>query len=189
MSLIKRVVNNVFWVFPLSKMLAEFITIKMRFLSLSETDYWNECERFYDSLDFNNAVVIDIGDDVGTSPLFFISRGAKQVYGFSTMPQLYFNSKYKHSRYRITEKNIGSFIDSVKEILSHNEHERTILKMDVEGAEWLFNVDFINMFDDYVVALHSPIKNEPLYEWIKSNSVFIGNVNAIEFAVYKRMRK
>ena len=185
MKTIDRVVNNVFWHFPLSRLYAEFVNVKLNLMAINDTSYWQECKKFYNAIDFNNAVVFDIGDDVGISPLYFISRGAKKVYGFGTMPQLYFNAKYQHTHYKVTQHNIHIFINKLKHILFNNKDERMILKMDIEGAEWLFDVDFIERFNEYVIALHYPIRNSSLYKYLKNYGRYVGDTEGFEFATYR----
>lgn len=188
---LERVKRNIYWQLPFAKHLIEAVKVKMGIMKISDTKYWKECEKFYDSTTPFNSIIIDVGDDVGISPLYFLSRGAKKVYGFGTMPQLYYDKQYVHTHYEITENNIHYFINELKHILltSKAKNERVMLKMDIEGAEWLFNLEFITSFDEYVIALHSPIKKQMLYCGLKETATFVGSVDNIEFAIYRGIRK
>ena len=141
--------------------------------------YWNEYNKFYNSIDYKDKSILDIGSDIGSSAIWFIQRGAKEVVGFSREKQYFKHPNYTHKQYSFNEIN-----DIVK------TKKFDILKMDCEGCEWNFTINFINQFDNWVIALHKPINNNEVYSYIKSSGRYIGMVDiSSEFATYVKDNK
>ena len=61
----------------------------IRAYKLTDSPYWNEYDKFYNNIDYNNKVVIDIGADIGSSAMYFLQHGANHVYGFSLDKQYF----------------------------------------------------------------------------------------------------
>lgn len=153
---------------------------KLRMLTLHRSQYYQDCVNFYSCLDVGGKRVMDMGCDYGTTPLYFLSRGAKFVYGVSMDDQYFKHDHYVHHRALLS----GNF-------LSELEDKRAFLKLDtlksdIEGMEWDYTPEFVSKFDDWVIALHTPIRNEALYNWIKEQGYMIGKQEGNEFAIYKR---
>lgn len=149
---------------------------KLNILKVEDMGYWNEYDKFYSSINCKDKSVLDIGSDIGSSAIGFIRNGAKHVTGFSKDKQYFENPHYIHKQYNFEE--ISSIVKETK---------FDILKMDCEGCEWNFSIDFIKQFDDWIIALHKPIMNNELYNYIKDNGEYIGMVdNETEFATYKK---
>ena len=167
----------------------------LHILNVEKLDYWQDCEKYYSSLDFKGRNVLDLGSDFGTSPAYFLKHGARFVLGYSLEKQYFKDSGYDHI--------VGKFVPD------HVDYRGWVLKSDCEGYEWDLSPEFMSQFHDWVVALHSPITNEPLYNWIKENGEFVadpmaqyharnfrnpmpdqwGNPYGIkEFAVYRRKK-
>ena len=154
-------------------------------LRLQDSEWYPECVKYYSTLDVKDRVVVDIGCDFGTSPMFFIERGAKFVWGFSLDDQYFHHDRYAHIKgieyYPSTERHIDE-----------NELNEKVLKCDAEGWEWNLLAGFIDSFHDWVIALHYPVLNPFLYEWIKKNGVEVAEPvsytsnDGDEFAVYRK---
>ena len=147
-----------------------------------QSEYWNDCVKYYSSLDVAGKAVLDIGSDFGTSPLFFIKKGAKTVYGFSLDEQYFENKNYRHYRYN-NESDLCMGAHLSYPLISEAP---IVLKMDCEGCEWNFSPEFFNGFADWVVALHNPIRSRELYDYLTSSGQYIGKFNDEEFAIYRK---
>jgi hypothetical protein len=148
-------------------------------LRLEQSEYYAECLKFYSELDAKGKTIYDIGSDFGTSPLYFINKGAVNVLGISGMKQY-----FKHPKYH--QIGIRSF-SSVRNI--QKVFKADILKSDSEGFEWNFTPEFIDSFSDWIIALHYPIKNESLFEYIKQHGKNIGSQPGCEFAIYRKNKE
>jgi hypothetical protein len=177
----------------------------LHILKLHESQYYDDCLKYYSTLDVKDKIVFDLGADFGTSPMFFLDRGAYSAIGFSLDKQ-YFKSDGKNDRdyfhyHCADEIDVGLrfiyavvFAYSVKEsnrvMLRTDKNVSFALKADCEGCEWqLLTDNILDFFDDWIVALHNPIRNDELYEYIKKNGSFIGKENDIEFAVYQKKKE
>ncbi len=153
------------------------ILIYLHLLKLEQSEYYTECIKFYSNLNVNGKTIFDIGSDFGTSPLYFINQGALKVLGISGM-----NQYFRHPKYH--QMPIRSFTDiyNLQRILKFN-----ILKSDSEGFEWNFTQEFIESFEDWIIACHYPIKNSQLFEYLKHHGKNIGSQPGCEFAIYKKV--
>lgn len=161
----------------------------LRILKLEQSFYYPDCIKFYSGLDFAGKGVLDIGSDFGTSPMYFLGNCATFVVGISLDSQYFHDHRYTH--YQVKKEELKM------ETLRHvqDKFKCKVLKSDCEGFEWELTPEFISGFEDWVIALHTPISNEPLHEWIKENGEQIGeNRNreftgrCCEFAVYRKVK-
>ena len=157
----------------------------LHILKLEKSKYYPECEQFYSKLDVKDKVVIDVGSDFGTSPMYFLKRGAKKVIGFSMDKQYFKDYRYKHVDLNQPDALQRTIIGLS---LSLSELKSIVLKCDCEGCEWNFTIPFIESFDDWIIACHEPIKNQELLDYIKSNGELIGKQEGSEFGIYKKVK-
>ena len=174
---------------------------KLKLLRLEDSEWYPECVKYYSTLDVKDRVVVDIGCDFGTSPMYFLKNGATLVWGYS-LDEKYFDNDERYVHITGLEnypKNKMSFAyHRVEEIegrvsvkLIQVPASEVVLKCDAEGWEWNLSIDFINSFHDWIIALHYPILNPFLYEWIKQNGEFVGSPSdstkdGDEFAIFKK---
>lgn len=155
-------------------------------------NYWDDCIRYYRHLETKGRVILDIGSDYGTSPRYFILNGAFRVIGFSLMDSRYNSYRYIHIKEEFT-------IDRAIELLRPYMKIKLSLKADCEGCEWTMTPEFINIFDDWIIGLHSidgKIPNPELYGYILNSGTYIGNPSQYqpddlpvkEFAVYHKKK-
>jgi hypothetical protein len=150
-------------------------------LPLKWSEWYQDCVEIYCRLDVRNKVVIDIGSDFGTTPLFFLEEmGAKCVIGFSLEPQYFFHSRYRH--FRIPPEGMDKLPIGIDEM------PLDVLKVDAEGLEWEFDPEDVEPYHDWMIALHHPIQNQELYEWIKVHGELVATKNTKEFAVYQKRK-
>jgi hypothetical protein len=167
----------------------------LHILTVEKSEYYEECEKFYSTLDVKNKIVFDIGCDFGTTPMYFLSKGAVTVFGFSKGKQYFRNIHYKHYNVEDDSHILSTTIRNIQHIKNIMSPPTLVLKSDCEGCEWNFTKEFIEAFDDWIIAVHTPITNEPLYQYIKENGKNIGNQisgkNRIveEIGIYKKVLK
>ena len=148
-------------------------------LPLKWSEWYQDCLDIYWRLDVRDKVVLDIGSDFGTTPMFFLTQmGAKKVVGVSLESQYFSHMNYHH--YKMP---VGGF-DSLPGSLTEMAFD--ILKVDAEGLEWDMEIEFIEPFHDWIIALHRPILNPELFEWIKAYGKLIATKTTEEFAVYQK---
>jgi hypothetical protein len=147
----------------------------------SKSRYLDECVKYYGSLNVEGKTVLDIGDDIGTSPIYFLKRGASVVYGYGLMNQHYYSPSYKHHKVCIDSKSI-EFITLESRIYGCN-----VLKADCEGCEWDIPIEFIKSMKDWIIAVHNPVRNQELLDFLKTEGVLIAEPSELEFAIYKKV--
>ncbi len=166
---------------------------KLHILKLEKSQYYPECERFYSDLDVVGKVVIDVGCDFGTTPIYFLRKGAVTVIGFSKDKQYFHSNNYKHYNVDQDPHVLPTTIQSIKRI--KDEMPPLALKSDCEGCEWNFTQEFIDSFEDWIIAVHTPVVNKKLYEYIKEKGENIGNqesgkgMGVEEIGIYRKKGK
>lgn len=138
--------------------------------------FWRDAAVFYRSLDVKGRHVIDVGSDFGTTPMFFLRQGAKDVIGYSLDKQMFHHKAYRHIQGQSTGR----------QIMDQCDPAGAALKMDAEGLEWQFDADWISRCHDWVIALHIPVESPELHDWIKENGILIGDQGPTEFAIYEK---
>ncbi len=154
----------------------------LHILKLEKSKYYPECEQFYSKLDVKDKVVIDVGSDFGTSPMYFIKNGATKVIGFSMGKQYFKDYKYKH--FDLNEQ--PDVLQRTIIGLWLSETTNMVLKSDCEGCEWNFTTQFIESFEDWIIACHMPIQNPVIFDYIQSHGELIGKQEGSEFGIYKK---
>lgn len=158
---------------------------RLHILTLEKSQYYNDCVRFYETLEVKDKIVIDVGCDFGTTPMYFIRKGAIKVIGFSRDKQYFHDYRYKHFNSDLSSV-IPSMTEGINVISGLDDRRQFVLKSDCEGCEWDFTRQFVDSFEDWIIAVHTPIRNNELYEYIKTNGVLIGKEEGSEIGVYKK---
>jgi predicted RNA methylase len=109
------------------------------------TDYVNVLDevfvrKVYGEKEFKDKVVIDIGASIGDTPLYFISKGAKHVYGFE-MDALRYSIATQNIRLNNMENSINLLnVPANSEIIANtivaNNLNNLFIKLDCEGCEY-----------------------------------------------------
>ena len=115
--------------------------------------YVAEYPRSYSYIDVRGKVVVDVGADIGTSPLWFLSQGAAKVIAFSL------------------EKQDPRFADPRVEWRGRWNGERVegdVFKIDCEGCECMISEGFLESYEAAYVAFHEWSPCRWLEEFLKS---------------------
>ena len=108
-------------------------------MNLNEiVSYLNEYLQSYTVIDVKGKTVLDIGADIGTSPFYFLTLGAKSVIAYSNEPQAIFDSRIEWRN-----KWNGEYV------------EADVLKIDCEGCECLLYHEFIEKYNEWYIAIHT----------------------------------
>ena len=141
----------------------------------------------YGSMDWHNKSVLDIGADIGSSAIFFLSRGAKYVYLVEK------EQAYKKTYEELKQKYpILKNTYMVSSLVSANSSYFDVLKMDCEGCELsLLTEELLNKSNEFVVGLHKPQLDDYQFEQKKKllekhGGKYLGNVNNGEFVWIKK---
>ncbi len=114
----------------------------------------------YGSIDWNQKIVLDIGADIGSSALFFLSLGAKYIYLVENEPA------YK-TTYEVL-KQIYPILKNTYMVSSFgraNSSYFDVLKMDCEGCELsLLTEELLNKSNEFVIGLHKPQLDDYQFE-------------------------
>ena len=161
---------------------------KLHILTLEKSQYYNDCVRFYNTLDVKDKIVFDVGCDFGTTPMYFIRKGAIKVIGFSKDNQYFFDYRYKHFNVDANPDSLSNVIKDMTNI-KQSMDKQIVLKADCEGCEWNFTQEMIEKFDDWVIAVHSPILNHDLFEYILKHGELIGSQPGSEFGIFHKIKE
>ena len=141
----------------------------------------------YGSINWKGKVVLDIGADIGSSAIFFLSLGAKYVYLVEKEPayrETYESIKQKHPILKNTYM--------VSSLEPANSSYFDVLKMDCEGCELsLLTEELLNKSNEFVIGLHKPQLDDYQFEQKKRllekhGGKYFGNVNNEEFLWIKK---
>ena len=133
----------------------------------------------YGSINWENKSVLDVGADIGSSAIFFLSRGAKYVYLIEKEPayrETYESIKQKHPILKNTYM-VSSFRGAKSAYFD-------VLKMDCEGCElMLLNEELLQKYPEWIIGLHRPQLNAYQFEQKKKllerhGGNYHGSVNA-----------
>lgn len=154
---------------------------------MEDSEWYPECVKYYSTLDVKGKLVIDFGGDFGTSPMYFIKLGATKVISLS-LDELYFRDP--RIVHYVGIEHYDKMLDDISRTSVKTVSE-WVIKCDAEGYEWGFTAATLNFAHDWIIALHYPILNPFLYEWIKQNGEFVGSPSdstkdGDEFAIYKK---
>jgi len=117
--------------------------------------YWHEFEQAYGRLDVKDKTITIIGNDCGSSALYFLLKGAKHIVGYEKEEQL--NKKFKEIVCK--DFNICDKVD-VNGEWSGKEYPNTdILVMDCEGCEAKLDFSQLQKYKQFCIAIHDWTEN------------------------------
>ena len=161
----------------LKNMILEYRNYKKYDKKLRQLDNWvnfKEYCRYYWLINYKNKVVVDYGADIGSSAIYFLSKGATKVFCYEIEKNAI--KKYNEIvKYMPEFKNLD-LINKVKYNIKNAKGE--ILKMDIEGSEErLLSKSYLDNFQEFIIALHpQDIKARSykhLSNLLKSNGGFV----------------
>ena len=157
---------------------------RLHLLTLKSSEYYPECEKFYSILDVKDKIVYDVGCDFGTTPMYFLRKGPFAVFGFSKEKQYFHAFHYIH--YKVDE---DPLLITLPPIMQSINPRHLVLKSDCEGCEWNFTQEMIEKFGDWIIAVHSPILNHDLFEYILKHGESIGSQPGSEFGIFHKIKE
>jgi hypothetical protein len=120
-----------------------------------ECCYWHEFEQAYGRLDVKDRTVTIIGNDCGSSALYFLLRGAKRIIGYEKEEKL--NQLFKEKvckDFQICDK------VEIHEEWKGIEYPNTdIFVMDCEGCEAKLKVEELQKYKQFCIAIHDWTEN------------------------------
>ena len=120
-----------------------------------ECCYWHEFDLAYGKLDVKDKTITIIGNDCGSSALYFLLKGAKKIIGYEKSDEL--NKKFKEKvckEFQICEK-----VDINTEWSGNNYPNSDILVMDCEGCEKNLDFSQLQKYEQYCIAIHDWTEN------------------------------
>ena len=143
----------------------------------------------YGSIDWKDKVVLDIGAEVGSSALFFLMNGAKQVLMVENDPM--YNTEYRELK---RERIMGGLLDKSQLIdpIILQSRQFDVLKMDCEGCEgYMLTEELLRKGKEFVVGLHKPELSDYRFEQKRKlleryGGRYLGTVNNGERVWIKR---
>jgi len=132
-----------------------------------ECCYWHEFELAYGKLDVKDRTITIIGNDCGSSALYFLLKGAKKIIGFEKSDEL--NKRFKEKVCK--EFNICDKVEINGEWTGKEYPNTDVLIMDCEGCEAKLlevkaersekNLDFsqLQKYKQYCIAIHDWTEN------------------------------
>lgn len=134
----------------------------------------------YGSFNFYGKTIVDVGADIGSSAIYFLSKSAKKVYLLEN------NQEYINTYYRLKESSQHPLLSHTTQITAGqlNNIHADILKMDCEGCEQhLLTEPLLKRFPEWVIGLHKPQLNSYQFELKermlrKAGGRYMGSINA-----------
>jgi len=120
-----------------------------------ECCYWHEFDLAYGKLDVKDRTITIIGNDCGSSALYFLLKGAKRIIGYEKEEQL--NKKFKEKVCK--EFNICDKVEIHGEWKGNEYPDTDILVMDCEGCEAKLDFSQLQKYKQYCIAIHDWTKN------------------------------
>jgi hypothetical protein len=124
------------------------------------SEFWKESVEHYQGLDVKGKRVLVLGSDFGVTPMYFLSRGAKSVVGYSLWKQYFFHPNYEHRFERFSMDKI-------------NANDYDVMSADCEGCEYLLSREFLSKLEGYVICFHDPVENISILEYARKEGVSI----------------
>ena len=120
-----------------------------------ECCYWHEFDLAYGKLEVKNKTITIIGNDCGSSALYFLLKNAKKVIGFEKSDEL--NKRFKEKvckEFQICDK------VEINGEWSGNQYPNTdIFVMDCEGCESKLDFSQLQKYKQYCIAIHDWTEN------------------------------
>ena len=120
-----------------------------------ECCYWHEFDLAYGKLDVKDKTITIIGNDCGSSALYFLLKGAKKIIGFEKSDEL--NKRFKEKVCK--EFNICDKVEINTEWLGNNYPNADVFIMDCEGCEKNLKIEELQKYKQYCIALHDWTEN------------------------------
>ena len=117
--------------------------------------YWHEFDQAYGRLEVKDRTVTIIGNDCGSSALYFLLKGAKRIIGYEKEEQL--NKKFKEIVCK--DFNICDKVDINGEWKGIEYPNTDILVMDCEGCEAKLDFSQLQKYKQFCIAIHDWTKN------------------------------
>lgn len=139
----------------------------------------------YSYLDYRGKVVLDVGGDIGSSALYFLSKGAKYV-------AIVEHDKVFKETYNKLKEEMPELRNT--EMIEPDDMWRvnaSILKMDCEGCElYMLDENKIKDYDQFAVGLHKFAMDEYFFNkkqkaLLENGGKFLGTVNNEEYMYIK----
>jgi len=128
-----------------------------------ECCYWHEFDLAYGKLQVKDKTITIIGNDCGSSALYFLLKGAKHIIGFEKSDEL--NKRFKEKVCK--DFNICDKVEihgewtgnqSVKQSLPQYP-DTDIFVMDCEGCEKNLDISQLQKYKQYCIAIHEWTEN------------------------------
>ena len=120
-----------------------------------ECCYWHEFELAYGKLDVKDKTITIIGNDCGSSALYFLLKGAKKIIGYEKSDEL--NKRFKEKvckEFQICDK------VEINGEWSANQYPNTdVFIMDCEGCEGKLDFSQLQKYKQYCIAIHDWTEN------------------------------
>ena len=116
--------------------------------------YWKESDEHYSNLDVRGKKVLVIGADFGVTPMYFLSKGAQSVVGYSLWKQYFFHPNYEHRQEPF-------YVDKL------DGEDFDVMSSDCEGCEYGFTKELLNRIGSHVICFHEPVLNNDILEYAR----------------------
>ena len=123
-----------------------------------ECCYWHEFDLAYGRLDVKDKTITIVGNDCGSSALYFLLKGAKHIVGYEKSNEL--NKKFKEKvckEFNICDKVEINGEWSGKESVEQSSPQypnTDVLIMDCEGCEKNLDFSQLQKYKQYCIAIH-----------------------------------
>jgi len=118
--------------------------------------YWHEFDQAYGRLEVKDRTVTIIGNDCGSSAIYFLLKEAKRIIGYEKEEQL--NKKFKEIVCK--DFNICDKVEIHKEWTGKEYPSTDILVMDCEGCEKNLDFSQLQKYKQFCIAIHEWTKNK-----------------------------
>ena len=120
-----------------------------------ECCYWHEFDLAYGKLQVENKTITIVGNDCGSSALYFLLKGAKKIVGYEKSDEL--NKRFKEKVCK--DFNICDKVDINGEWKGNEYPNTDVLVMDCEGCEKNLQIEELQKYKQYCIAVHDWTEN------------------------------
>ena len=120
-----------------------------------ECCYWHEFDLAYGKIDVKDKTITIIGNDCGSSALYFLLKNAKKIIGYEKSDEL--NKRFKEKvckEFQICDK-----VEIHGEWTGNQYPDTDILVMDCEGCEKNLDYSQLQKYKQYCIAIHDWTEN------------------------------
>ena len=117
--------------------------------------YWHEFDQAYGRLEVKDRTITIIGNDCGSTALYFLLRGAKRIIGFEKEEKLNKLLKEKVCK----DFNICDKVEVHGEWTGNLYSDTDIFVMDCEGCEKNLDVSQLQKYKQFCIAIHDWTEN------------------------------